>query len=34
MYAVVIHCEECAVYVQYLMSEGIARQWCRIFKDG
>jgi hypothetical protein len=34
MSAVVIHCKLCAAYVHYLMSEGTARQWCKIFEDG
>jgi hypothetical protein len=29
-----IHRELCAVYDQNIMSEGTARQWCRMFKDG
>jgi hypothetical protein len=28
-----IHSELCTVYGQYV-SEGILRQWCRMFKDG
>jgi transposase len=34
MSAVEIHHELCAVYGQNVMSEGTARQWCRMFKDG
>jgi hypothetical protein len=29
-----IHRELCAVYGQNVMSAGIVRQWCRMFKDG
>jgi hypothetical protein len=29
-----INRELCAVYGQNVMSEGIVRQWCRMFKDG
>jgi hypothetical protein len=31
MSAVEIHCELCTVYSQNLMSEGIVRQWYRMF---
>jgi hypothetical protein len=34
MSAAEIHRELCAVYGQNMMSEGIIRQWCRMFKDG
>jgi hypothetical protein len=29
-----IHRKLCAVYGQNIVSEGTARQWCRMFKDG
>jgi hypothetical protein len=29
-----VHGELCAVYGQIVSSEGTARQWCRMFKDG
>jgi hypothetical protein len=34
MSAIEIHRELCAIYGQNIMSEGIVRQWCRMFKDG
>jgi hypothetical protein len=34
MGAVKIQGELCAVYGQNIMSDGIIRQWCRMFKDG
>jgi hypothetical protein len=35
MSAAEMHRELCkAVYSQNVMSEGTARQWCRMFKDG
>jgi hypothetical protein len=34
MSAAEIHLELCAIYGQYVMSEGTVRQWHRIFKDG
>jgi transposase len=34
MSATEIHQELCAVYGRNVMSEGIIRQWCRMFKDG
>jgi hypothetical protein len=33
MSAAEMNLELCAVYGQILMSEGIIRQWCRMFKD-
>jgi hypothetical protein len=29
-----IHRELCAIYLQYIMSEGTVRQWCGMVKDG
>jgi hypothetical protein len=29
-----IHRQFCAVYDQDVISEGTARQWCKMFKDG
>jgi hypothetical protein len=34
MSAVEIRHELCAIYSQNVMSEGIIRPWCRMFKDG
>jgi transposase len=34
MSAAEIHRELCALYGQNVMSEGIVRKWCRMFKDG
>jgi hypothetical protein len=34
MSAAEIHCELCAIYGQYVMSEGTVRQWRRLFEDG
>jgi hypothetical protein len=31
MSAVIIHHELCAIYGQNVMSEGIVRQWCKMF---
>jgi hypothetical protein len=34
MSAAEVHHEVCVVYSQNVMSEGTARQWCWMFKDG
>jgi transposase len=33
MSAAEIHCELCAVYGEYVMSEGTVGQWSRMFRD-
>jgi hypothetical protein len=34
MSAAEIHNELCVFYGQNVMSEGMVREWCRMFKDG